>query len=77
MEFDKIRNIIAEHLQKPAESITAEMRFKEDLKADSLELFEIISHLDEEYGIELSNEDAEEIKTVGDAVEMFKKYVNA
>lgn len=77
MEFEKIRDVIAEQMNKPKDSITTETRFTEDLNADSLDVFQIISELEEIFGMEFSNEDAESIKTVGDAAEYMKKALNA
>ena len=76
MEFDKIVEVIAEQLGIPKEKITAETSFTEDLNADSLDVFQIISELEEVFGMEFSNEDAEGIKTVGDAAEYVRKAVN-
>lgn len=76
MEFEKIRDVIAEQMNKPKNSITAETRFVEDLNADSLDIFQIISELEEVFGMEFSNEDAENIKTVGNAAEFMKKALN-
>jgi len=73
MEFEKIREIIAEHLGKPENEITMETSFSEDLGADSLDLFQIISELEEVFDAELEADDAEKIATVGDAVEYIKK----
>jgi acyl carrier protein len=72
MEFEKIRDVIADQMNKPKDSITQETRFVEDLNADSLDIFQIVSELEEIFGMEFSNEDAEKIKTVGDAVEFLK-----
>ena len=76
MEFDKIVEVIAEQMDIPKDSITLETTFAQDLNADSLDVFQIISELEEIFGMEFSNEDAESIKTVGDAVEYVKKAVN-
>ena len=73
MEFEKIRDIIAEHLGKDKNEITMETSFSEDLGADSLDLYQIISELEEAFGAELEAEDAKKITTVGDAVEYIKK----
>jgi len=73
MEFEKIRDVIADVMNKPKESIVAETRFIEDLNADSLDIFQIISELEEIFGMEFSNDDIEKIKTVGDAAEYTKK----
>lgn len=68
MDFSKIAEIIAEQLGVEADSLKEETSFKEDLNADSLDLFQIIMSLEEEYGIEIPTEDAEGIKTIGDAM---------
>ena len=77
MEFDKVSEVIAEQMDIPKDSITPETTFAEDLNADSLDVFQIISELEEIFGMEFSNEDAEGIKTVGDAAEYIKKAVNS
>ncbi|MCC8141747.1 MAG: acyl carrier protein [Lachnospiraceae bacterium] len=74
MEFEKIQSIIAETLGVEPEDITEETSF-EELDADSLDLFEIITQLEEELGIEIPTEEADKIKTVGDAVEQIQKNV--
>ncbi len=74
MEFEKIQSIIAETLGVEPEDITEETTF-EELDADSLDLFEIITQLEEELGIEIPTEEADKIKTVGDAVEQIQKNV--
>lgn len=73
MEFEKIKGIIAEQLSIDEETITMETSFADDLGADSLDVFQIISELEEEFDIEFDNDDAEKLKTVGDAVEYIKK----
>lgn len=72
MEFDKVKEIIAEQMSVSEDEITMETSFVEDLGADSLDIFQIISELEENFDIEFANEDAESIKTVGDAVEYIK-----
>ena len=69
MEFEKIRAIVADHLGREESEISMETNFTEDLGADSLDLFQIISELEETFDIEFSQEDGEKIATVGDAVE--------
>ena len=72
MEFEKIKAIIAEILNVDENEITMETTFTDDLGADSLDVFQIIMGLEEEFDIEIANEDAEKIVTVGDAVEQIK-----
>jgi len=69
MEFEKIKKIIAEVLNVDEDSITMESTFGDDLGADSLDVFQIIMGVEEEFEIEIPNEEAEKIVTVGDAVE--------
>ena len=75
MEFDVLTKVIAEVLSVDAEEITLETTFEGDLGADSLDVTSIIIELEEELGIEISDEEAVEIKTVGDAVEKIKNAV--
>ena len=72
MEFEKLQQIIAEVLNIDPEEITMNTTFVDDLGADSLDVFQIIMGLEEEFDIEIANEDAEKIVTVGDAVEQIK-----
>ena len=72
MEFEKIKAIIAEVLNVDENEITMDTTFIDDLGADSLDVFQIIMGLEEEFDIEIANEDAEKIVTVGDAVEQIK-----
>lgn len=72
MEFEKIKAIIAEVLNVDENEITMETTFTDDLGADSLDVFQIIMGLEEEFDIEIANEDVEKIVTVGDAVEQIK-----
>jgi len=73
MDQDKVIAIIAEQMSITEDKISMETSFQDDLGADSLDIFQIISELEEEFNIEFSNEDAEKIKTVGDAVEYIKE----
>ena len=68
MEFEKIRTIIAEQLGKDESEITMETNFTEDLGADSLDLFQIISELEEAFDMEFPQDDLDKVRTVGDAV---------
>ena len=72
MELEKIKAIIAEVLNIDADSITADTTFVDDLGADSLDIFQIIIGIEEEYDIELENEAVEQIQTVGDAIEALR-----
>ena len=76
MEFEKLQNIIADVLNIDKSKITPETTFVDDLGADSLDVFQIIMGLEEEFDIEIPNEEAEKIVTVGDAVEQIKNAVN-
>ena len=76
MEFEKIRSIIMEVLNVDEEEITMETTFIDDLGADSLDVFQIIMGLEEEFDIEIPTEAAEHIVTVGDAVEEIKNALN-
>ena len=66
--FNKIRDILADNFEVDKEKITDETNFTSDLDADSIDLVEFILQLEDEFGAEISDEDAEKIKTVGDAV---------
>ena len=72
MELEKIKAIIAEVLNIDADSITEDTTFVNDLGADSLDIFQSIMGIEEEYDIELDNESVEQIQTVGDAVEAIR-----
>lgn len=76
MEFEKIQKIISEVLNVEPEEITMETTFVDDLGADSLDIFQIIMGMEEEFDIEIANEDAESIVTVGDAVEQIKNALS-
>lgn len=76
MEFEKLRDIIVEVLNVDETDVTMESTFIDDLGADSLDVFQIIMGIEEEFDIEIPNEEAEKIVTVGDAVEQIKKAVS-
>jgi acyl carrier protein len=76
MEFEKLQKIISEVLNVDTDEITMDTTFVDDLGADSLDLFQIIMGIEEEFDIEIANEDAENIVTVGDAVEQIKNAIN-
>ena len=75
MELEKLQKIIAEVLNVDAQEVTMDTTFVEDLGADSLDIFQIIMGIEEEFDIEMPNEDVVLIVTVGDAVEEIKKIV--
>ena len=76
MEFEKLKGIIAEVLNVDVGEITMDTTFVDDLGADSLDIFQISMGLEEEFDIEIANEEAEKIVTVGDAVEQIKNALN-
>ncbi|MCR4955896.1 MAG: acyl carrier protein [Lachnospiraceae bacterium] len=76
MELEKLKEIIADVLNVDVEEITEDTTFIDDLGADSLDVYQIIMGLEAEFDIEIDNDDAEKITTVGDAVEAIKKAVN-
>ena len=76
MEFEKLKNIIGEVLSVDADDIDMDTALVDDLGADSLDIFQIIMGIEEEFDIEIANEEAEKIRTVGDAVEKIKNALN-
>ncbi len=70
--LEKIRHMLAEQLVCDENTITAETSFKDDLGADSLDLFEMVMALEDEYNIEIPTEDLMELTTVGDVLEYLK-----
>ena len=71
--FEKVKNIIVELLAVDPSKVTKEARFREDLEADSLDLVELIMEFEDEFGGEISDEDAQKITTVGDAVKFLEE----
>ena len=71
MEFEKIREIIAKQTGKDIEEITMETNVKDDLEADSLDLFQIINDIEDEFDVKIEN--VEDIKTVGDVVKLVEE----
>ena len=69
---EKMKSIIAEQLNSDASEITLESSFKDDLNADSLDLFEMVMALEDNYGVEIPSEDLEKLLTVGDVVNYLK-----
>ena len=76
MEFEKLQKIVAEVLNVEPEEITMASTFVDDLGADSLDVFQIVMGIEEEFDIEIPAEVAEKIATVGDAVEQIKNALN-
>ena len=73
--FEKVKETIVEQLGVAETAVTADASFIDDLGADSLDVFQIIMGLEEEFDIEIPNEDAEKIVTVGDVVEQIKNKI--
>ena len=76
MEFEKLQQIIAEVLNVEPDEITMDTTFVDDLGADSLDVFQIIMGIEEEFDIEIPNQAAESIVTVADDVEQIKNALN-
>ena len=72
--LEKMKEIIAEQLSVEADTVTEASSFKEDLGADSLDLFELVMALEEEYDIEIPTEDLEQIATVGDVISYIESH---
>jgi len=73
--FERVKAIIVEQLGVDEEKVTPEARFREDLEADSLDLVELIMAFEEEFGGEISDEEAQGITTVGEAVAYIEKHL--
>lgn len=67
--LERVKEIIEEQLNAEGVELTEDTRFKEDLEADSLDLFELVMALEEEYGVEIPSEDLEKIETVGAVIQ--------
>ena len=76
MELEKLQAIIADVLNVDTSEVTMETTFVDDLGADSLDVFQIIMGIEEEFDIEIDQEEAEKIVSVGDAVDEIKKALN-
>jgi acyl carrier protein len=72
--YERLKKIIVEQLGVDEEEVTPTASFVEDLNADSLDLVELIMSLEEEFGMEISDEDAERIQKVSDAVEYIEEH---
>ena len=75
--FEKTSEIIVEQLGVDPEKVTMEARFREDLEADSLDLVELIMAFEDEFGGEISDEEAQQLKTVGDVVTYLQGRMDA
>ena len=76
MELEKLKKIIAEVLNVDENEISEDTRFTDDLGADSLDVFQIIMGIEETFDVEISNEDAEKIVTVGDVIEQIRNALS-
>ncbi len=72
--LEKIKELVAENLGVDVSAITEKSSFKEDLGADSLDLFEMVMALEEEFGVEIPTEDLEKITTVGEVVAYIEEH---
>jgi acyl carrier protein len=76
--FDRVKKVVVDQLEiEDGEKVTAEASFTEDLEADSLDIVELVMALEEEFDIEIPDETAEQIATVGDAVKHISEKVDA
>jgi len=76
VDMKRVREIVAEQLGVDVEEVTSEASFTDDLGADSLDTVELVMALEEEFGIEIPDEDAEKISTVGDAVTYIESHTS-
>ena len=74
---DRVKEIIAKELEVGVQQLTPEAKFIEDLGADSLDIVELVMALEEEFGLDIPDEDAEKMKTVGDAMSYLKSHATA
>lgn len=74
--FDKVKKVVVDQLGVSADEVTKEASFIDDLGADSLDTVELVMALEEEFGVEIPDEDAEKIITIGDAVNYIQNHVN-
>ena len=72
--FEKVKNLFVEELGIDAEKVTMEAKLEEDLEIDSLGIVEVVMAFEDEFGIEIPDDDAEKITTVGSAVEYIEKH---
>lgn len=74
---DRVKEIIAKELEVDAKQLTNEAKFIEDLGADSLDIVELVMALEEEFGLDIPDEDADKLKTVGDAMKYLQEHARA
>jgi acyl carrier protein len=74
---DRVKEIIAKELEVEIKQLTPEAKFIEDLGADSLDIVELVMALEDEFGLDIPDEDAEKLKTVGDAMNYLKQNATA
>ncbi len=74
---DRAKEIIAKELEVDIKQVTSEAKFIEDLGADSLDIVELVMALEEEFGLDIPDEDADKLKTVGDAMNYLKSHAGA
>jgi len=74
---DKVKEIIAKELEVDVKQLTGEAKFIEDLGADSLDIVELVMALEEEFGVDIPDEDADKLKTVGDAMKYLQEHASA
>jgi len=74
---DRVKEIIAKELEVDVKQLSGEAKFIEDLGADSLDIVELVMALEEEFGIDIPDEDADKLKTVGDAMKYLQEHASA
>ena len=74
---DRVKEIIAKELEVEPKQLTSEAKFIEDLGADSLDIVELVMALEEEFGLDIPDEEADKLKTVGDAMNYLKSHAGA
>ena len=74
---DRVKKIVVEHLGVEPDKVTEDASFIDDLGADSLDIVELVMAFEEEFGVEIPDDAAEQIQTVGDAVKFLEKHANA